>query len=407
MPEDTTLRPFSALQYYLAHAQNRVHLMIGVPRAVSTAELLDLVAEVVAAAPQLRWRESLVQGGHSPDPDTRIEALIDHQGAVTAAAGRAALVDCLSQPLHDTGKPAFRVVCRSAPEPDPDGVQCWILFQTTHALMEGGDIASILRGRGSVHDARRVVDGGLGVFKRLAAAVLPAFFYGLHMLAAATEKRDPAGFAFLTETLDRADLCVVARRLGVSQRALVFGLVTHALLAEAGKKRSVSLTYSTLPTERARLSDDEFLNLRMDDLRLRLGADVEADIRTTANALDARGPSPIFAQTWQRKLTRWHRSVHQRCPGLYPRRFFGFAPYDMVLSMVPPVDPGRFSPLLTRARVFAGSNTGSVPTCVMVPTRETVSLTLWASPVMQARFDRLRMAAETLGIRCGCATVST
>lgn len=184
----------------------------------------------------------------------------------------------------------------------------------------------------------------------------------------------------------------------MSQRALLFGLLTHALWSDPDKKRTLSAAFATLPRVRTRLSDDDFLNLRSDDFRLTLRGALEDDIRAMDKTLTARAPSAIFVQMWHRRLAALNQRLQRKMPWLYPERFFDFIPYDFVLSLLPPLDPRRVSPVFEGAQVYAGSNIGTGNGCFFIPTHDRITLNVWAEPAVRARFGELAGAAEALGI---------
>lgn len=397
-PAEFASQDFSATQYYLAHAKNSVHLVLACPQEVSEPAFRAFVARLIEDAPQLGWRESLIDSAHVTDAPVLLDEIIDYARHPLQQTGFAEIDRVLSEPLTDTGRPAFRAFCRTAPRADWRGVRSWIALQTTHALMEGGDVTSILRGRGSVHLERPLVDANLSAAIRLGLPLMMPFLWLFHVLASRSVRLRPQQCSFERVALDRKSLTRAARRLGVGQRALLFGLVTHALLYDPERKRPLSLAYSILPRERVRLYDDEFLNVRIDEFRLRAEDDLEAHIKAMAQALIERGPSPMFSQAWQRRLTGVHKHVHRAWPWLYPKTFFDYTPYDLVLSMLEPVRPERYEPFLGGAHAFAGSNTGASPACIFVPARHEFTLNFWAAPETRERLPRLLEAAGALDI---------
>lgn len=391
-------RPFSNVQWYLAHSGNRVHLICACPDVIAPADFHAMVARALRLAPQLGWHESLERDGHfltgATPPDTVAEYNDLHQPGLALGALEAAL----ALPLANTGRPAFRARCLAAAAPDARGTRAVVVFEATHGVTEGGDIAALLRGRGAEHEARPIVDVHLRPLQRLAIALmLPLLWLGF-LIAARVPRKASGGFRFARVALDRANVAAAARRLGVSQRALLFGLVLHATRHDPARRRRLNLAYSTLPKARAHLHDDGFLNVRMDEFRLRTEATAAATIRATAAAIAARGPTPIFVQAWQSAVLGWHRRAWRLAPWLYRGGFFGYSPYDLVLSLVPPLRPGPAWGALQRATCFAGSNSGTTPNCIFAVGPERVTLTLWADPAMLSRVGGLVGQAEALGI---------
>lgn len=393
-----TARGFTAMQYYLAHAKNNVHLVLASPQDVSAAAFRALVGRMLDDAPQMWLGESLARSAHVDTGHRDLDAVIDYARAPVQALGPGDLDALISAPLHDTGAPACRAICRAAPVADGRGVKSWIVLQTTHALMEGGDVTSILRGRGSVHVGRPVVEAGLTPLARAGIAALMPLALVVHMLSARCVTLDPADFAFRRVLVDRARVARRARRLGVGKRALLFGVVTHGLLQTPARQRPLNLAYSILPSARVRLYDDEFLNVRIDEFRVKGAEDPRLHVKRMSQALTARGPSPMATQALHRRLNMVHRRLHPRAPWIYPSRLFGYSPYDLVLSMLQPVRPDRYDPALAGARAFAGSSAGTTPVCIFAPARNEITLGLYLPPALRDRLPALVERLDAFGL---------
>lgn len=395
---DEEFRSFTALQYYLAHSENNVHTIFELEHPIDNASFETLVETVIGLAPQLLWRESLIDGGHYCDKTADWSSRLTFEHCGTRYDADRALHMHLGKSLQDDGLPAFRAICQSFGSPPDQRRVGRLIVQTTHALVEGGDVSAILEGRGSQHDTRPIVSSGLSVLSQLGVRALVPFLLPMHLLTAKLQRKRASDFDFARLVLGRVDLRKAARRLGVGQKDLTFALTTYGYSAAKNNKKHLLITYSTLPKVRAALSDDEFLNLRMDELRLSVKCDPEDHIKAVADALSERGANPIFVQTWQRLLTRAHQRLHRLFPWLYPQSFFGFAPYDLVLSMIPPVRPAALTPLLKRALVFGGTNTGSAAACIFVPTAEYLTLTIWGDDSRDRQVSAIIDVAQSLGI---------
>ena len=394
---DAGLRRFSNMQWYLAQAQNRVHLAAVCTEAVTSDEFGAIVMRVLAEAPQLGWRIDLQDDGFYNCAPVALSS-VAHFALAPPAGWRMRDIDALlAEPLPESA-PAFRARCISAPDAEPGKVRAWVLFEGSHALTEGGDIGAILRGRGAVHDSRPVVDVPVGGWRRTALAVALPLLWALHLGASFAVRRRAVGMRTLRLSLGRAEVAAAARGLQVSQRALLFGLVISALFGARGSKRARHIAYSSLPKARARLHDDTFLNVRMDEFKARLTGAPAADVQATAAAIFRRGPMPLGVQAWHNALLGLHRRLHKLFPGLYRHGFFDFSPYDMVLSLVPQVRPGTGWGPLAGATCFAGSNTGATPNCIYAVGERQITLSLWLPPDLAARQDALVQAAVDLGI---------
>ncbi len=391
-------RRFSNVQWYLAHSENRVHLLCACPDDIAPATFHDLVGQMLRLAPQLSWSESLLQDGHLVAPMVAPAAVSRYLPMPGSGLLFRDLEADLAETLADTGRPAFRASCLAATEPDARGVRALMVLQATHGVTEGGDISRLARGRSAEHEGRPESRQRLRKVQRLAMwAMLPLLWAGF-LFAARLRRRPLHEFRFVRVSLDRAGVAAAVRRLGVTHRAFLFGLVLHAVLHDPNRKRRLNLAYSTLPMARARKHDDSFLNVRMDEFRLQTAATPEASIRATAAAIAARGPTPIFVQAWQSAVLGWHRRTRRIAPWLYRRGFFGYTPYDLVLSLVPPLLPGPSWGPLAGATFFAGSNTSTTPNCIFAVTRDRITLTLWADSAVAARVEAIIGNAEALGV---------
>ncbi len=384
---------FTGLQYYLAHARNTVHAVLDLPGPVTEDAFRALVGDVVEATPHLLWRESLRDGGHHRDTTgdwSGQYAFISYNDAALAPPDLAAR---MAEPLHDTDRPAFRAICQIVPT--AEGPRARITFQTTHALMEGGDVADLLRGRGTERAARPTVSAQIPLAARLAVWLVIPLFWIINLTMAALERKDRGTFAMARIVISRVDLRKAARRAGISQRDLAFALTTHH--RKAGKK-AIFAAYSNRPPARIHLCDDEFLSVRMDEVRIPLSTDFESYAKGLSETLHKRGPSPMFTQMWYRRINQVHRWLHSRAPRLYPKALFGFAPYDVVLSLLPPVRAGQAFPLLEGARVFTGSDTGTAESCIFAMSKDEVTISLWSGADRAANVDAILDRAATLGI---------
>jgi|GEM_PF-3549603 len=395
----TRLRRFSNLQWYLAHSQNRVHLACASREAISQEAFHALLSKVLALAPQLGWAETLLDDGLIEADAVAPEHVAQYECAARQGLRLADLAPQLAKPLADTGRPAFRALCRAAPEPDARGLRSWLLLEASHALIEGGDVAPLLHGLPSQEDVRPLVDLRPRRLQRLAAGVLMPLLAALHLGASALPRPDVASFRFGRVALERAAISAVARRMQVTQRALLFGLVLEALFGGRGRwGRRLNVAYSSLPQVRALLIDDSFLKVRMDELRLRTGEKAEATIAATAAAIAARGPSPLAVQAWHSALLGWQRRLWRRVPWLFQHGLFGYSPYHIVLSLVPWVRAGKMIPGASEGICFAASMTGTTPNCIYAVGARHITLSLWLPPVLYARLGNVAAVARALQI---------
>jgi len=396
--EQSRDKPFSAIQYYFAHARNVVHLAIACPQDVSEDAFRSMVGRITEAIPQVWFEESLERNAHADTGIRDPAALIDYERAPVQSLGPADLDRIAAEPLHDTGRPAARAICRAAAAPDARGVRTWIVLQATHAMSEGGDITKALRGHGGLDRARPIVDAAVSPWLSALIALLAPFIWLPRVLRARRGTLTREDFGFRRVALDHKGLARSARTLGVSKRALLIGLLTYALIERPNGDRRQYVGYSIMPRERVRLSDDDFINARLDDIRLTRAEDPESHVRAMAEALKKRGRDPVVTQALLRRFAGFHQRAHQNFPSVFPDKVFGFSAFDFVISMIQPVHPGRFDPLLADGTIFAGTASGTTPTCIIAPGRRVTTLGLYLPPTMRARLPNLMEIFAGLGI---------
>ena len=241
MPDaPSPFRRFSNMQWYLAHSENRVHLLCACPHDIAPDAFRAVVGRALQLAPQLSWAENLAEDGHRMDGAASPEAVSVYLRQPRPGFSLSEIEADLAEPLTDTGRPAFRARCLAAGAPDARGMRALVAFVATHGVTEGSDVSALLRGRTSEHERRALADPRLSPALRLAmAATLPLLWLGF--LVAAHLSRTPLHqFRFVRMSLDRAGVVAAARRLGVTQRAFLFGLVAHVVLHDP-RRASVTL----------------------------------------------------------------------------------------------------------------------------------------------------------------------
>lgn len=392
-----TFQRFSAIQYYLAHARNTVHAMFEIPRAVAEDDFMDFVSSVINAAPQMLWRESLTRHGHYRDVDVDWSSQCVYVAATSMQEANTQLAAEQAKPLQDTGRPAFLAICQVI----TDGARphTRILVYTTHALMEGGDVADLLRGRRSSGETRPSVEAGLSKAGQIGALAISPLLWLIHVNIARFERKERANFGFAALSFDREDLRRVAGQMGMGQRDLAFALVSHHRRTLPKPKKKLFAAYSSRPPARVHLCDDEFLSLRIDEISVPCAEDFTEFAGKMRDALAKRGRNPMFVQTWQRRLNQIHRYLHPRLPWLYPHQLFGYAPYDVVLSLIPPVRIRTAAPVLEGATVYAGSDTGTAESCIFAASERAFTVTLWSGADRDAHLRAIEQTAAGAGIK--------
>lgn len=237
--------------------------------------------------------------------------------------------------------PLFRVdaVVRRG-DPDARGRQSAIIVRTAHAIMEGSDAALLTRSQSAAHGimsdrsrrpplTKRIVNGTLSFGMALIYLVWGPLVGG-------AEK--PVGFAAIS--IDRHRLRRIANGLGITQRALYFALVTHAVNGGARGRihpTRLATAYTRLGSDRSD-TDDDFFRVRNVDVRFRPMDDFAAyarHVEETIQRTEAEGKTGF--QQLLNGMFRVLRGINRIAPSLPPRRMWRWnGGVDVILTLVPP-----------------------------------------------------------------------
>lgn len=385
-------RRFSNMQWYLAQSRVTVFFAAYLENSFSKKQLEAMVTAFSTGAPQLLMRECLSQDRHiAASPETH-SAIVQfkQQDRLKVHPTNWFLPRFDLYADHDW--PAFKAWGVAAREPDERRRRGFVLMQSTHALMEGADLAAILHGRPAYHAAADSTGTEMGWPHRLLiSAVTPAVSL-IHLMMAKTERRSRNDFRFRSLSISSARLRQCARELGVSRRALLFSAILHGMADKPGAKQTFG--YSSLPAKPLQLDTDNYLRVRMHQLTVRSVASLAANTRALADRLDAADGQAIATQVLLNNALRFQRRLIRILPSLYRGPFFGYGPSDIVLSILPPIRPrGIFEPL-RHEPVFGGSATGTIPNCIVLPGEFHTTLNFWADEKIRdaipAIMDRLK-----------------
>lgn len=390
---------FSHLQWYLAQSGNVIHLLWASPHRLEEADVHAIADRFTSHVPRLLEAESLEADGFvKPAPAFR-DGIVSYHHQDTQGTAPSDMDPSFRTPLTDTGRPSLEITCHAADHPDEHGVRSWLAIKLAHSAIEGADVANITRAPDNP-DAPRAPreERRLGLGTRIAATlVTPAAWVSSQVIALRSSgRREDCGFLRLT--LDRREVNEAARRLGVSQRALLFGLVLHAAVRDGDGRRPVHAAIPFLPKTRVTGEDDGYFDVRVDAIRYAGPDDLAAYIQGLEETLSRRSRDGIFVHALVMRMMGLQRRIHRAAPALVPRRVFDSNYYDIVLTMVPPLRSARLSPRLEGATFMGGTMTGTAATCAFVFDTDHVSLTFWAGPAIAARIDALADAASTLGM---------
>lgn len=374
---EASLRRPTNMQWYLSHAGNTVHLAALSPQRMSRDDLLEVLVQAVALDPDLALSDlrgpGILAGGSGTDGPERLASVCSFEEVSRILPDPARyLVPEGSGIFDDPARPSIRLRCTSLAEGADGPVGTVLSVAVSHALVDGAGLANLARGR----DAARPVSlpfaapGGTGA-PRILGLLAPALAL-VHLVLAHAARRKTDGFGFQTARLDRALVRAAAARLGVSQRSLLFACVLDALLPHR-RGRRVRFAYAVLGAGSA----DAFFHARVNYAVLPLARDLAAFTRDLDALLARRDAAAVGINALVDRILGFHRRLMARAPWLYGTRFFQYAPYDLELSLLPPLRPSGPFARFRDATLYAGCDNGATPICIFLPSAGGISLGLW------------------------------
>jgi hypothetical protein len=368
-----------------------------------------LVRACLDAHPALRLIENRAAQRFEPAKGSDLVARLCHyETRATLTDDPAAYLGPRPDLFDDPTLPPFRAACHVAARPariDPDSAArapaAVLVFVASHSMLEGADLAAVLRGRDRTRP--QISPRKLRLAVRLGLAVVAPVLALVHAALAKRESRKPQDFAFATVELARADVARAAREMGLRKRSLLFALALYTIAGDKVGRRQ-SAVYSTLPREHVRLEDDSVLSVRTHFLSFRAPRPLRDYARRLDRELTRQNETELVSQFLGNRLLSLHRRLILWLPALYRGAFFGFAPNDMVLSLVTPVLPGPPFDALAQARLFGATYSGTVPSVIYLWTARSVTMGCWLEKSRHGDLARLVESCAELGIAVRVST---
>ena len=391
---------FSDFQWFLFEARDAVYFTAFSKIAFTADTVQNVVAEMVALAPQLTHGFVGAKPGQ-PFPKHLLDAITDVQMIDEFDGYPDKWLSHSADIFAREDLPLFRVqalVRRGGP--DAEGRASLLQVRSSHALLEGADSAMLTRSQSAAR-------GGMGKGEKLGwwtrfltglrGQALAWTYIGLANLLAPNEK--PWGYKTLA--LKRHRLRALANRLGVRQRSLYFALVTYALNGEGPTKHMskavIAVAYTLLEGRRTEV-DDDFLRVRALMAKFKVKDDFVAYVREiddTVGRLEQKDVSAFMAiMTSVMKTIRGLNGLWKGLPG---RRFWRFGMgIQVALTLVPPhrsygpMTHGMIEPLYVGAW-HPGQNI-----CTFCPGREYITLNFSMEERHIANVDRIMPLLERI-----------
>lgn len=370
---------FTDFQWFLYKAQDTVFFTAFSTMELDADKLSNLVADMVALAPQLTHGFVGARPGqpfprHLLEAITKVEYVDEFEGYPDRLISKS--TDIFDRP----DLPLFRVsaVVRRA-GPDAQGRASVILVRSSHALLEGSDSALLTRsasaGHGVMSDKANKISFGTRLNRMISGWMTALIYLGLAGVLAPPEK--PWGFKTLA--LKRHRLRLLANKLGVRQRSLMFALVTHALNGEGAEKhmskKVIGAAYTMLDGRRYD-ADDDFFRVRALEARFRVLDDFVEYVRAVDETVDKIERKDITKfQITMNAMFKALRTINRYLPFLPGKRFWRFnGGVHVVLTLVPPhrtygpMTHGMMEP------IHCGAYHPAANICTFCPGRDYVTL---------------------------------
>ena len=369
---------FTDFQWFLFEGKDTVFYTAFSRNAVDKDGLTNLVAGMVNLAPQLSHGFVGARPGqpfpkHLLDAITSVEIVDEFDGYPDKWITKSPDI------FERKDLPLFRVMAAvRRGGPDAQGRVSLIQVRSSHALMEGSDSALLTRSANSAHgtmsDHTNKVGLGAKLSGKLSAWMMTWTYIILANLLAPGEQ--PWGFKTLA--LKRHRLRLLANRIGVRQRSLMFALVSYALNGEGPDKhmdrKVIGAAYTMLDGTRHD-ADDDFFRVRALQAKFKVKDDFVEFVREVDDTIGKIETKDItqfqIAINAMFKALRRINSITKSLPGARFWRFNGGN--DLVLTLVPPhrtygpLTEGMIEP------IYCGAWHSASNICTFCPGREYVT----------------------------------
>ncbi len=332
---------FTDFQWFLYQGRDTVFFTAFSTTSFDQEGLGNLVAEMVALAPQLTHGFTGARPGHPfpkhiLDAITSVELVDDLDGYPDKWLGKSLDI------LEHTDLPLFRVMAAvRRGGPDAQGRASVIQVRSSHALLEGSDSALLTRSQSASHGTMSNKGNKLGFGARLKGALSGGLTAVTYIVLANLLAPPEQPWGFKTLALKRHRLRLLANKLGVRQRSLLFALVTHALNGEGEEKtmskKVIGAAYTMLDTTRND-ADDDFFRVRALEAKFAVIEDFVDYVRAVDDTVAAIEQKDITKfQVMMNAMFKALRVINRVLPFLPGKRFWRFnGGIHVVLTLVPP-----------------------------------------------------------------------
>lgn len=332
---------FTDFQWFLYEGRDTVFFTAFSTIGYDKDGLTNLVAEMVALAPQLTHGYTGARPGHPfpkqvLDAITSVEVVDEFDGYPDKWLSKSSDIFA-----HDD-LPLFRVMVATRRNgPDAEGRASVIQIRSSHALLEGSDSALLTRSQSASHGVQSDKANKLSWGARFKAAFGGFLMLTISIVLANILSPAEQPWGFKTLAIKRHRLRLLANKLGVRQRSLMFALVTHALNGDGEEKfmskQVIGAAYTMLDTKR-NSGDDDFFRVRALQAKFTVNEDFVEYVRAVDDTVAQIEQKDITKfQTLINSMFKALRSLNKVMPFLPGKRYWRFnGGTHVVLTLVPP-----------------------------------------------------------------------
>lgn len=393
------LHPFTNFQWYLTASRNSAYFASFCTLRIDAAETLKIAEQILRLAPQMNWRNDDRRQMHIDLSPVDVRNVCHHHEIDSFDGYPDRAIGPNEDLFTDPSRPAFRLDIYTLRKGESaEGNKSLLVVRASHALLEGIDSARLSRGLNVEHQLPDRSNSQ--PLARVAAMALGLLFVPINFAVTALFNRNRSEWGVGSLVLSRADLKRRSAELGVQQRSLIFSLIMYGFYyaGHDGETRAHTIGYSSLPPQRND-GDDPYVRLQMRTEKVGYRPEFLEYLKAVDKALAKPRGESSWLQMQYDAFFAIHRRIARLLPFLYRRSFFGFVPYDFLLSLVPPHVPGRgvFAHLGFND-MYCVSHAAGVNCCVIVPQIDRVSLSIYCPTRDLARISEIGTVARAAGV---------
>ena len=390
---------FTDFQWFLYEGKDTVFYTAFSTLRMDKESLVNTVAGMVALAPQLTHGYVGARPGqpfpqHILDAITSVEEVDEFDGYPDKWLSKS--IDIFER----KDLPLFRVmVAVRRGGADAQGRVSLVQVRSSHALLEGSDSALLTRSSNAAHgvmsDQTNKVSLGAKFSGKLRAWLMTSIFLFMGYTLA---PKDYA-WGFSTLAIKRHRLRLLANRLGVRQRSLMFALVSYALNGEGPTKhmdkKVIGAAYTMLDGKRHE-ADDDFFRVRALEAKFRVKDDFVEFVREVDDTVGRIEEKDITQfQVMINSMFHTLRQLKKFTRGVLPgERFWRYnGGAHIVLTLVPP--HRTYGPLTNGViePIYCGAWHPSANIATFCPSREYVTFNF---SMEQRHIDNVHKIEELL-----------